>query len=236
LLLLCVGGYFALRGGAARAPEAVNNVAPPPSVAPAPTAAPSETAPPADSAPAEVASASEDAPPSTAADTHGRAAAPTRPASLAKTAEPAKEPPKEPAKVAESAAPSASAAPTAPAAPVYPALVGQFMNRVGPQFRLLRVTATLDGQTVYSGPGGAFTEIFRKMPPPGEHNVSVVAEYQGNGSGVFSYFDGYKFSVRGAKTFTSKADAPTQVTIAATEKGGVTTPFPERLSLMVNVR
>jgi hypothetical protein len=101
---------------------------------------------------------------------------------------------------------------------------------------LLRITCILDGQTVYSGGGGSVVEIFRKMPPPGEHTVSVVAEYQGNGGGVFSYFDGYKFSVKAGSTFTSKADAPTQVTIAAVEKGGPTTPFQERLGLRVGVR
>jgi hypothetical protein len=234
LLLLGLGAFFLSRRGPTAAPVVATAAAPSATTPVEVASAPVEAAP---TPSAEPSASAADEAPTNADEPRDRAtsgAAPTRRAAISKIAE---APAPAAAKSAQAAAPPAvSAAPTAGAAPIYPALVGQFMNRVGPQYRLLHLTCLLDGQTVYSGGGGAVQEIFRKMPPPGEHTVSIVAEYQGNGGGVFSYFDGYKFSVKSGRTFASKADAPTQITIAAVERGGPTTPFQERLALMVNVR
>jgi hypothetical protein len=106
---------------------------------------------------------------------------------------------------------------------------------VGAQFRLVHVTCTLDGQSVYSGPGGGSIEMFRRPPAPGAHTISIQAEYLGNGGGVFSYFEGYRFNVRAGRAFTASAEQPTRVTVTALERGGALTDFKDRLSLDVNV-
>jgi hypothetical protein len=114
-------------------------------------------------------------------------------------------------------------------------LIGRFSNRVGAQFRLVRVTCTLDGQSVYNGPGGGSVEMFRRPPAPGAHTISIQAEYLGNSGGVFSYFEGYRFNVRASRAFTAGAEQPTHVTVTAVERGGALIDFKDRLALQVNV-
>lgn len=111
---------------------------------------------------------------------------------------------------------------------------GRFRDTVGPMFRLVQVTCIVDGVAIGAGraPGGM---LFDRKLPPGNHTVAVLAEYQGSGAGVFSYLEGYRFKGQTARTFTVRANATTQITVTAFEKGPMV-PYEERLALTVDIR
>jgi hypothetical protein len=94
----------------------------------------------------------------------------------------------------------------------------------------------IDGQSVYSGPVAGATEIFRRASTPGHHTISVIADYQGNGGGVFSYWDGYHFKLRSSRAFSSNPERPTRIAISGLDRGGPTTAFEDRLALSIQVR
>ena len=130
-------------------------------------------------------------------------------------------------------------APAPEAKPQKPAdgsALGSFQNRVGPSFTLARVVCQIDGQTVYSGPGGKNLTLFQRSLAPGAHSVSVTAEYRGNTVGVFSYAQGYRFKVSSGRRFNVVSGKPVQVSITGYEKGGPTQAFDDRLALAVSAR
>jgi hypothetical protein len=140
---------------------------------------------------------------------------------------PAEPPPKDPS-------PAPEAKP--PQKPADGSALGSFQNRVGPSFSLARVVCQIDGQTVYSGPGGKNLTLFQRDLAPGTHSVSVTAEYRGNSAGVFSYAQGYRFKVSSGRRFNVVSGKPVQVSITGYEKGGPTEDFGERLALAVSAR
>lgn len=111
---------------------------------------------------------------------------------------------------------------------------GRFRDTVGPMFRLVQVTCVVDGVAVPAGraPGGM---LFDRRLAPGNHSVSIVAEYQGSGAGVFSYLEGYRFRGQTSRAFSVRVDTTTQITVTAYEKGPMV-PYEERLALRVDVR
>jgi len=237
---LCTTAYYALRGAPGDA-GAAHTASPSSSPAEASEqAANAAPAPPADPTEPQVTPA--DPQPSAAPKAGTRGAnIPARHQPEEPKSEPAVEPaPSSQPSATASAATSAVAPPppvaTANKTNVESAVVGQFVSRVSPQFKLLGVDCVLDGRTVYSGPGGKSVELFRRTAGPGKHSVTVTARYQGNGGGVFSYFDGYKFTVKGGKEFPANADGPTRVTVTAMERGGKTAAFEDRLALAVQVQ
>jgi hypothetical protein len=123
-----------------------------------------------------------------------------------------------------------------PQKPADGSALANFHNRVGPSFTLARVTCQIDGQTVYSGPGGASLQLFQKSLAPGSHAVSVVAEYRGTTAGVFSYARGFRFNVTASRRFNVQSGKPVQLSITGYEKGGPTVDFGERLALAVSAR
>ncbi len=115
------------------------------------------------------------------------------------------------------------------------AVTGRFQNRVGNNFKLLRMTVTIDGAVAYSGAAPA-EHMFDRQLAPGNHAVSVVADYQGSGGSLFSYMEGYRFQVRSGKPFATRAQTPSQVTITAYERGGPTDKFEDRLAIGIDAR
>src|SRR5262245_16686435 len=110
---------------------------------------------------------------------------------------------------AEEAQPAASATP--PAATVAPpptptgTLVVRHHNGVGNSLQLIKVTYFLDGSVAFTEERDKLAqsrdlEAFTKKTSVGEHAISVVAEFQGNG-GVFSYFDNYRYKAQSANKF-----------------------------------
>jgi hypothetical protein len=52
--------------------------------------------------------------------------------------------------------------------------------------------------------------------------------YRGNGYGVFSYLEGYKFKVQSSHTFNAEGGKVTTVKIVGFEKGGLTSDLKDR--------
>ena len=73
-----------------------------------------------------------------------------------------------------------------------------FENEMSSAFRLVRALFVLDGQVQYqrADDTGALADqknipIFSGSVPAGDHTVSVLLNFQGNGYGVFTYLRGY---------------------------------------------
>jgi len=110
-----------------------------------------------------------------------------------------------------------------------------FHNEMSSAFKLTRALVTLDGAVQYNRQDetGALADqkdipIFSGSVPAGDHTVSVVLNFQGNGYGVFTYLRGYKFEVKSSHSFTGVEGKTMTVDATALEKGGVTTPLEQR--------
>jgi len=110
-----------------------------------------------------------------------------------------------------------------------------FRNEMSSAFRLTRALFVLDGQVQYNRTDdtGALADqkeipVYSGSVPPGDHNITVVLNFQGNGYGLFTYLRGYKFEVKSAHAFTAVEGKTLTITATALEKGGVTTPLEQR--------
>ena len=256
LALASVVVYFALRSEphpavTANAPPAKPFVAPPPAAREAPPAAPAaantapaiEAARPADSPTAGVRSTSRADKGARNLGLRDRSMATTAAETAPESAKPDDGVAAEPVASAESPAPKSTAEAHPPPPAPKPALpepggsaLGRFQNRVGPSFSLVRVSCVVDGQTVYSGPGGKSLQLFQRTLTPGSHSVAVVAEYRANSAGVFSYANGYRFKVSSSRRFSVVSGKPVQIGVTGYEKGGPTDDFGNRLALAINAR
>lgn len=134
----------------------------------------------------------------------------------------------------------------------------RFRNEMGGAYRLESMTWVLDGQTIYSevagatggppapipadpaakvaaaaSPSSALAErkdltLFDGAIVPGSHNLSVTLVYRGSGYQVFSYLEGYKFTVQSSYTFQVEEGKTTDLEVTAYEKDGLTTAYEER--------
>ncbi len=108
-------------------------------------------------------------------------------------------------------------------------------NEMSSAFRLTRALVVLDGAVQYNRTDdtGALADqkeipVFSGSVPPGDHTVSVLLNFQGNGYGVFTYLRGYKFEVKSSHSFTAVEGKTLTLAATALEKGGVTTPLEQR--------
>jgi hypothetical protein len=118
-------------------------------------------------------------------------------------------------------------------------------NKMGGSFRLARVIYALDGQQIFARIDEDTSklhdmksiEIFSGPIAPGNHTLSVVLDYRGQGYGVFSYLKQYKFTVKSSHTFTASEGKETRLTVVGYEKGGITTQLKDRpaVEFKVNV-
>jgi hypothetical protein len=116
-----------------------------------------------------------------------------------------------------------------------------FENQMSSAFKLTRAVIVLDGAVQYTrqDDSGALADqkeipVFNGSVPPGDHTVSILLNFQGNGYGVFTYLRGYKFEVKSSHSFTATEGKTIAVTATALEKGGVTTPLEQRPSVNWN--
>ena len=107
-------------------------------------------------------------------------------------------------------------------------------NEMGSTYNLIKLVYALDGAEIFaknddSGRLGDTKEfeIFSGAIVPGNHTLTVVMIYQGNGYGVFSYIKGYKFTVKGSHTFTAAEGKQTQMKVVGFEKGNPITTDPK---------
>ncbi len=84
-------------------------------------------------------------------------------------------------------------------------------NEMGDSFVLESVAYALDGAPIFTkvNEDGDLDkleefEIFNGRIVPGQHQVAVRLVYRGNGYGVFSYLEGYKFKVQSSYTFNAE--------------------------------
>jgi hypothetical protein len=116
-----------------------------------------------------------------------------------------------------------------------------FENQMSSAFKLTKCVIVLDGAVQYTrqDDSGALADqkeipVFNGSVPPGDHTVSVLLNFQGNGYGVFTYLRGYKFEVKSSHSFTATEGKTIAVTATALEKGGVTTPLEQRPAIQFN--
>ncbi|MBT6432929.1 MAG: dihydrolipoamide acetyltransferase [Deltaproteobacteria bacterium] len=116
-------------------------------------------------------------------------------------------------------------------------------NEMGASFSLARAQYSLDGTPIFnrrdSGEGELADadeiEIFNGTVAPGNHQISVYLEYRGNGFGIFSYLNDYKFKIKSSYTFTAEEGRITSVRVVGFEKGGITTELTERPTVRYDI-
>jgi hypothetical protein len=115
-------------------------------------------------------------------------------------------------------------------------------NDMGGTFALESVAYALDGSPILTrtDKDGDLSkrpefEIFNGRIVPGQHQVAVRLVYRGKGFGVFSYLEGYKFTVSSSYTFSAEPGKVTTVKVVGYEKGGLTTDLKDRPAVRYDV-
>ena len=115
-------------------------------------------------------------------------------------------------------------------------------NDMGGSFALDSVAYALDGAPILTrtDKDGDLSKrpecaIFNGRIVPGQHQVAVKLVYRGKGFGVFSYLEGYKFTVSSSYTFTAEPGKVTTVKVVGYEKGGITTDLKDRPAVRYDV-
>lgn len=115
-------------------------------------------------------------------------------------------------------------------------------NEMGSSFVLESVSYALDGAPVYTAAdtNGELEkrdefEVFTGRIVPGLHQIAVRMVFRGNGYGLFSYLDGYKFKVQSNYTFNAEAGKVTTVKVVGYEKGGLTTEMKDKPAVRYDI-
>ena len=115
-------------------------------------------------------------------------------------------------------------------------------NDMGGTFALESVAYALDGAPIFTkaDKSGDLAnrkelEIFNGRIVPGQHQIAVRLVYKGRGYGVFSYLEGYKFTVTSSYTFNAEPGKVTNVKVVGYEKGGLTTDLKDRPAVKYDV-
>lgn len=121
-------------------------------------------------------------------------------------------------------------------------VVIQHEMRLGPTFKLRRALFSLNGSRIFnevdkndSLASQRRIEIYNGSIAPGNHNLSVMLGFQGSGFGLFSYVEGYDFSLRSSCSIPAEEGKTTFVRVIAFEGGGPLTPHEERPSVSCEV-
>lgn len=108
-------------------------------------------------------------------------------------------------------------------------------NEMGGSFLLESVAYALDGAPIFTQVDNAGDlgkreqfEVFNGRIVPGQHQIAVRLVYRGNGYGVFSYLEGYKFKVQSSYTFNAEPGKLSTVRVVGFEQGGLTTDLKDR--------
>lgn len=115
-------------------------------------------------------------------------------------------------------------------------------NEMGGSFQLESVAYALDGAPIFTkvDVDGDLSEregfeIFNGRIVPGQHQIAVRLVYRGNGFGVFSYLEGYKFKVQSSYTFNAEGGRVTTVRVVGFEKGGLTADLKDRPAVRYDI-
>lgn len=111
-------------------------------------------------------------------------------------------------------------------------------NEAGPFYRLIEVSYAIDGQSVYhqrdeSGALGrsASIDIHDGTLSPGEHHVSIVLRYVGDGGEVLRYLEGYRFVVRSGTALFAPPGQRVRLNVRAIHHG-FDVPYEQRLGIV----
>ncbi|QSQ17393.1 dihydrolipoamide acetyltransferase [Myxococcus landrumensis] len=115
-------------------------------------------------------------------------------------------------------------------------------NEMGGSFILESVTYALDGAPIFTqldlqgelGKREQF-EVFNGRIVPGQHQLAVRLVYRGDGFGVFSYLEGYKFKVQSSYTFNAEPGKVSTVRVVGYEQGGITTDHKDRPAVRYDI-
>lgn len=118
-----------------------------------------------------------------------------------------------------------------------------FNNQMGSSFKIESVSFSLDGTQIFSrvNQDGSLenTDIFEILPSssmvPGNHTINAYLVYRGNGFGLFSYLNQYKFKIKSSHTFYVEEGKITKVKVVAYEKGSLTTDLRDRPAVRFDV-
>jgi hypothetical protein len=115
-------------------------------------------------------------------------------------------------------------------------------NDMGGTFALESVAYALDGAPIFTkvDRNGDLAnrqelDIFNGRIVPGQHQIAVRLVYKGRGYGVFSYLEGYKFTVTSSYTFNAEPGKVTNVKVVGYEKGGLTADLKDRPAVRYDV-
>jgi hypothetical protein len=116
-------------------------------------------------------------------------------------------------------------------------------NEMGGSFALESVAYALDGAPLLNRfdvngdlDRQAEFEIFNGRLMPGRHQVAVRLVYRGTGYGVFSYLQGYRFTVQSSYAFNAEVGKITTVKVVGFEKGNFTTELKERPAVRYDIQ
>lgn len=104
-----------------------------------------------------------------------------------------------------------------------PHLFVQHHDEMGGAFRAIKTVYTLNGEEVYRKEGEGIEkniehQTFNRIIAPGEHYLQVEVVYRGNGHGVFSYLNGYKFNVKSSFQFKAAHNQAIKIDVIAYER------------------
>ena len=108
-------------------------------------------------------------------------------------------------------------------------------NEMGSSFKLERILYILDGSPIRQAvdKNGKLDqqeeiEIINGPITPGNHTLQVELIYRGNGYGVFSYLQSYRFTLNDVHTFRSEEGKRVVIKAIGYERGGITVDLQER--------
>jgi hypothetical protein len=104
---------------------------------------------------------------------------------------------------------------------------------LGGWFRMIHARVVLDNEVQLvvepdERAAGSRRPVFRGLVTPGAHTVQVLVTARGNGHGVFSYLNAYRFDLTASRSFTTTAGQSSRVRIVAYDTGGADRPVEER--------
>ena len=117
------------------------------------------------------------------------------------------------------------------------------VNKLGASYRIESVSYYLDGQGRFSqtdtnGDLNATKEIevWDGAIPPGTHTLSAMIKVRGDGMGVFSYVEGYTFTVQASDNFEAEEGKSCQVRTLVGQRKGIARSFTERVNVTFETR
>jgi hypothetical protein len=111
----------------------------------------------------------------------------------------------------------------------------RFRNDAGADFQLIDARFVMDGTelpvVLADAPRGRELVIYTGPVSAGGHVIATHLTYRGNAHRIFSYMNGYRFSVESDDAFVAAADRSVSLTVGCGEVKGLNVPFERRLAV-----